>query len=79
MDNILYNVQRQGKISFYVSPLEKLILQYRLTTVTDDLCESAQKLCEPLLKAIFSMGRKQALLDPQQPWKQMTSEQCNIS
>ena len=29
LDNILYNVQRQGKISFYVSAFSKLTEQFK--------------------------------------------------
>ncbi len=36
MDNILYNVQRQGKISFYVCPQLVLPETLALTALLDD-------------------------------------------
>ena len=36
MDNILYNVQRQGKISFYVCPQLVLSETLALTALLDD-------------------------------------------
>jgi len=41
LDNLLYNAQRQGKISFYVS-FAGFVYRHLLTRFSDDSCKSVQ-------------------------------------
>ena len=69
LDNILYNVQRQGKISFYVSPR---IFQTRNSIQEparlDDLCKPKRRHFQYL--TAYSMERKPQSSDllPLLPW-----------
>ena len=79
IDNLLYNVQRQGKISFYVCPLLTYVGACRAhCLVTDDrggYMLHARKSPETE-QFSASMARRPPLLDRPRRWQQTMSECC---
>lgn len=74
LDNILYNVQRQGKISFYVRSNSLFVALRLLTAYLDDSCKLVQLTYFVVVLTTLSMARKQPLLDQLLRWLPTMSE-----